>query len=210
MTDWAKAGRKSKNKGKAYERTVAAALATFTGVNFRKIPGSGGMNKQGMQVAGHIFCGDVMCDRADFRFSIEAKNRKSYLVSQAIKNPSTAPFTAWWYQCVRDAQQFKLEPMMLFKPKPGSPDNMVVLCANDWAAHIPNHYVVASYHEDRPIQFVMHEKGPNEKKSRNHTVVAKLPTPIMVDWGYFTEVVKPTDLFGTPVVKSYGSTVSYD
>lgn len=209
MTDWSKAGRKSKNKGKAYERTVAGALTSFTGVNFRKIPGSGGMNKQGIVVAGHIFCGDIMCDRADFRFSVEAKNRKEFLFSQVIKNPSTAPFTSWWFQCVRDAKTYKLEPMMFFKPKPGSPDNMVVLCYDDWKDIIPNHYMISSY-GNRELQFTIDERAPNEKKRRMHKVVAKLPTPLMVDWGYFTSVVKSEVMFGTPKASSYGEVISYE
>lgn len=209
MTDWSKAGRKSKNKGKAYERAIAQALTEFTGVNFRKIPGSGGMNKQGITVAGHIFCGDIMCDRPDFRFSIEAKNRKAFLFSQVLKNSGTAPITSWWYQCIRDAKTYNLEPMLFFKPKPGSPDNMVVLCEADWASQIKNYYKISSF-DNGPVKFTMHEKGPNEKKSRNHTVIATLPTPIMVDWGHFIEMIKPESLFGTPTVKSYGELISYE
>lgn len=210
MTNWSAIGKKSKDKGKAYERTIAKALTDFTGVNFRKVPGSGGMDKQGLVVAGHIFCGDVMSDRADFRFSVEAKNRKNFLFSQVLKDPRTAPMTGWWYQCVRDAQRYKKEPMLFFKPKPGSPDNMVVLSELDWAKHIPNYYSIAAYNHARPITFTMHEKGPGERKSRDHTVIATLPQPIMTDWGYFTKIIKPEDLFGVSTVMTYGETVSYN
>ena len=210
MVDWSATGRKSKSKGKAYERAVAAALTEFTGVNYRKTPSSGGFNRQGVTVAGHIFCGDLMCDRADFKFSVEAKNRKIFLYSQAVKNPETAPFTKWYFQTIRDAKDHNLEPMMWFKPKPGSPDNMIVLCQADWAHKIPNHYVLTSYSVDRITEFTVNEKGPGEKKRRDHKVVAKLPTPILVDSGYFFSVVKPEELFGTPSVKSYGEVLSYD
>lgn len=209
MTDWSKSGRKSKNKGKAYERTVAAALTSFTNVNFRKIPASGGFNKTGVVVAGHIFCGDIICDRTDFRFSVEAKNRKEFLFSQVIKNPNTAPFTTWWFQCVRDAKTYNLEPMMFFKPKPGSPDNMVVLIAADWAPKIPNHYTISSFGE-RELEFTINEKSANEKKRRDHRVKAKLPTPLLVDWGYLTTVLSPQTLFGTASASSYGEIISYE
>jgi hypothetical protein len=110
-------GAKSKQKGNRYERRCAKLLHEFTGVNFRKVPASGGFNKFGGQVvAEHAFSGDVICDRKDFLFSVEAKSQKVFSFVAMLKNPSKCAFTDWWKQCVDDAKKVSKFPMLIFKP----------------------------------------------------------------------------------------------
>lgn len=230
MTDWSAVGKKSKGKGGNYERLVAKALTEFTGVGFRKTPNSGGFNKLGgVQVAGHIFCGDLICDRADFMFSVEAKNRKNFSFSAILANPETAPFTEWWFQTVRDAREVLLEPMLWFKPTPGSPVNLVALrdgfCNHEFC-NLPVGMAMMMY-KDRTLNFEITEKGPGEKKKRKHKVTAELPMPIIYHWKYLKENFNPEMLFGVPVIRDtppdpklprapaverliYGEIISYD
>jgi len=110
-------GAKSKQKGNRYERRCAKLLSEFTGVNFRKVPASGGFNKFGGQVvAEHAFTGDVICDRKEFLFSVEAKSQKAFSFNAMLKNPKTAVFTEWWKQCIEDAKRVSKLPMLMFKP----------------------------------------------------------------------------------------------
>jgi len=117
MADHSKIGKRSKAKGKRYESRAAKLLTDFTGVNFRKTPGSGGWNKAGgVKVADYVFCGDIICDNKHFVFSVEAKSRKSFSFVAILKNPEIAAFTGWWKQCIEDAVSIHKLPFMMFKP----------------------------------------------------------------------------------------------
>ena len=105
MLDHSAIGRRAKGKGSSYERRVAKFLMELTGVNFRKTPASGGFGKQGVIVAEHAFTGDIICDRPDFKFSVECKNRANdFSFAQILSVPDKAPFTIWWHQTVEDAK----------------------------------------------------------------------------------------------------------
>ncbi len=207
MTDWSKVGRRSKGRGKAYERLVADALTEYTSVNFRRTPSSGGFNRQGIEVAGHIFCGDLMCDRADFKFSVEAKNRKNFSFQHILSSLEKCEFTQWWFQTVRDAKRHNLEPMLWFRPKPGTPDNFVVVTEADWGNKLKDRIIIPGY--ENILSFKIDERSDNERKSRPHEVVARLPIPAIVQWKNYKEVINKSELFGTPSVKDYGVVVSY-
>ena len=117
MTDYSAIGKRSKRKGKTYERRTAKLLTEFTGVGFRKTPSSGGFNRfGGVSIREELFCGDVISDSHDFRFCVEAKNREEFTFEGILKNPNTAPFTLWWYQCCDDAKRVGLKPILFFKP----------------------------------------------------------------------------------------------
>jgi len=118
------AGKRSKEKGKRYERRVASLFTEFTEVGFRKIPSSGGFNKTGgVVIAEHKFCGDIICDRDDFDFFIEAKNRESYSHTAIIKSIKTCEFTQWWGKTVYESIGLKLQPLLFFKP--GTQDDFI-------------------------------------------------------------------------------------
>jgi hypothetical protein len=115
--DRSKIGRRSKNKGKAGEQRTANLLMEFTGRNFRRTPGSGGFNKQGgVQVAGYVFGGDVICDDPKFAFCVENKNRPdAFSFPQLAAVPESAQFAEWWYQATTDAKSLDRLPMLVFK-----------------------------------------------------------------------------------------------
>ena len=119
-------GAKSKQKGNRYERRCVKLLTEFTGAPFRRIPSSGAFNKfGGAKVAEHVFSGDVICDRADFAFSVESKSQKVFSFVAMLKNPTTSAFTSWWKQCVGDAVSVQRLPILMFKPD--SQDDFVAL-----------------------------------------------------------------------------------
>lgn len=197
MVDASEVGRRSKRRGKTYERRVSDILTEFTKVGFRRVPNSGGWNKAGgVKIREELFCGDVICDRPDFRFCVEAKNRESFTFESILKNPATAPFTSWWYQCLQDAKSVGLAPMMFFKPDHQA--DCAVFDATDWLNFdfntIPPHFMINAYHFPIPITLkITHRKG--RTKEVEQVEIASLPTPVIVDWKAFTATCNPSQMF---------------
>jgi len=166
-------GSKSKQKGNRYERRCAKLLAEFTGVNFRKVPASGGFNKFGGQVvAEHAFCGDIICDKKEFIFSVEAKNQKAFSFPAILKSPDTAAFTDWWEQCVTDALGVEKLPMLMFKPN--TQDDFVALTQVG----------------------IEKLKIPNATPHFTLAVYSNLPTPKIFVWKMLVKVTDPSLMFG--------------
>lgn len=171
-----KLGIKSKRKGKTYERRCAKILMEFTNTPFRSTPSSGGFNKfSTVQVKKELFCGDIICDDANFRYCVEAKNRANFSFTSILKSPSTSPFTKWWYQCVNDAKNINLDPMMLFKPN--KYDDFVVFTVDDWYKH----------YADSKCPFIeLHcYSEPFELLIDGDLIETKLPECIIADWKQF-------------------------
>ena len=165
-------GAKSKAKGNRYERRVAKLLTEYTSVNFRRIPSSGAFNKfKGVTVAEHVFSGDIVCDRTDFRFSVEAKSQKVFSFQAILKDPDNCAFTKWWKQCVEDAQAVSKVPMLLFKPD----------TQEDFIATTGN--AIALLKISTIVHFSLN-------------VYSQLPTPKIIRWKTFVEKVNPDRLFG--------------
>lgn len=189
MVDRSAVGKRSKRKGKTYERRTAKLLTEASGAKFRKTPGSGGFNKQGgVQIREEMFCGDVICDQSDFAFCVESKNRKSFSFVGILKNPDTAAFTSWWYQCCQDAGEVDLLPILFFKP-----DNQADFIALDkrgmdklQAWHL-EHFTLSLY-EERLMTFKVKDRW----SKKTEEVECKLPVPYILNWKVVKEEV-PSD-----------------
>lgn len=172
-------GKRSKRRGKTYERRTAKLLSEATGTNFRSTPGSGGFNKQGgVQIREELFCGDVIADNPNFAFCVEAKNRKSFSFTGILKNPETAAFTSWWYQCCSDATAVNMLPIMFFKP-----DNQADFIAVDKSgmdqlkAWDLDHFVLQLY-DEKLLTF----KIKNRTTKKTEIVKCRLPVPYILNW----------------------------
>ena len=165
-------GAKSKQKGNRYERRCVQLLAEFTGVSFRRIPSSGAFNKfGGVKVAEHVFSGDVICDKKEFLFSVEAKSQKKFSFVAMLKSPNSCAFTDWWKQCVDDAKQVSKLPMLMFKPD--ITEDFIAL-THDGAFALgvitAPHFVIDIYHD--------------------------LPAPKIFRWKTFISTANPGKMFG--------------
>lgn len=198
--DWSAIGRRSKRKGKTYERKIAGLLTDFTDVNFRKTPGSGGFNKQGVMIKQESFCGDVICDRADFKFCVEAKNRDTFNFHSLLVNPNTAAFSEWWHQCLEDAKSVNLLPIMFFKPELG--EDFVALTQEGcqalglpppWPLNVPC-FVLFPYTTD-PISITQLVKVSGQKKKAKTKIEVVLPTVFVYRWKTLIQHVKPGAFF---------------
>lgn len=181
--DRSKIGKRSKRKGKTYERRCAKILTKFTGVNYRSTPGSGGFNKYGgVTIREELFCGDLICDVPTFRYCVESKNRESFSFTAILKNPSTAVFTKWWYQCVDDANKVKLEPLMFFKPNIS--DDFIVMTKKEWEKHYNNCPYIEIGCYNKELTFTIEVVGSNRKRVKKQ-IITKLPEAVMIDWKQF-------------------------
>ena len=181
--NWSKVGRRSKRKGKTYERRCAKLLGEWTGVNFRSTPASGGFNKQGVVIREEMFCGDLICDDPNFRFCVEAKNRDTFSFTGILKNPNTAAFSEWWWQCLDDATRIQKLPILFFKPDNAA--DFIALTALGLIAtgYKGPHYKLSVY--DDPVTITI------EKKK----LTVRLPTPYIINWKDFVKNVDSKLLF---------------
>jgi hypothetical protein len=131
-----------------------------------------------------LFYGDCICDRQDFLFCIEAKNQKVFNFQAILKNPSTADFTAWWYQCVRDSHQAKKLPMLFFKP-----DNQADFIAIEESWYNLGWYTGPHFKVD------CYRKPVTIKLKREDPITITLPTPYVINWKELTKNIAPNILF---------------
>jgi hypothetical protein len=191
MTDWSEIGRRSKRRGKTYERRCAQLLSDWTKINFRKTPGSGGFNKQGgVVIREELFCGDLICDKNDFKFCVEAKNRESFSFIALLKNPNTADFSEWWWQCLDDAKRVSLYPILFFKPN--NQDDFIALTEEGLTitGYKGNSFKLNVYTEPVTLKI----KDAKDKK-KVVVITTALPTPYIINWKDFTAEVKPNIMF---------------
>lgn len=192
--DYSKIGKRSKRKGKTYERRCSKILKEFTGCGFRPTPGSGGFNKQGgVVIREELFCGDLICDDASFRYCIEAKNREEFSFTALLKSPETSAFTKWWYQCVTDAQNVKLKPLLFFKPN--IHDDFIVMTQEEWEKcynHIDCPVIYLNLYS-KPVTLTIEERVGRKKIKEEITV--ELPQAVMVDWKQFVKHHDPSLMF---------------
>lgn len=99
----------SKKKGNANERAVAKFLFDWTGLEFNRVPNSGGLrwkNAEGIT-------GDLVCEDKSFAFSIETKHYKKLSMTSELRRNSVV-FTIW-EQCERDAKRSFKMPMLILR-----------------------------------------------------------------------------------------------
>lgn len=198
--DRSKIGRRSKAKGKAGERRTAKLLSEFTGRNFRKTPGSGGFNKQGgVQVAGYVFGGDVICDDIDFIFCVENKNRsKDFSFPQIAAVPENSQFAEWWYQATDDAKSLGRLPILFFKAAEASTKTV----AAEHVAVNKDGLDQLSYPDEAPkIIFDIFKSSINLKIRQRFSkdvkeIVAQLDNPVyVINWRNIQKYVMPNNFF---------------
>lgn len=199
MADQSAVGKKSKRKGKTYEAHVASLLTQFTNTSFRRVPSSGGFNKTGgVVVATQIFTGDVFCDNPDFKFSVEAKNRKDISLTALLRDPTSAKLTKYWYQCVEDAKNNNRKPIMFFKPNTNYDWVCLTIEDSDKFGLKPEssaiYLGIHVYSEAINLSVIIRDKkGKRIGKEKKNVIV---PNFNILDWHELTKHVKPEWLFG--------------
>lgn len=103
----------SREKGKRAEYQVRDILRKHTGLNWERVPGSGGFS------ASHGLKGDIYVPGEDELFCIEVKHYKDEtLNSLLLKNPDNQ-LAKFWAQTRREAKQVGKRPLLIFKKDRG-------------------------------------------------------------------------------------------
>lgn len=198
MANFSKVGKSSRRKGGAYERRVAKLLTELTKVDFRRVPGSGGFNKQAKEIINETcFAGDICCSNEhQFLFLIEAKNRKEFSFTKLLFNPNKG-FSDWWYQCVKEANDNNLLPAMIFKPDRGK--DFIVFDkrgVNKLGINKISNFVIDVY-KKKVIVF--------DYKTKQDLKV-KLPVPYVFNWPEFANKVNVKRMFKNGLLRKKQST----
>jgi len=104
----------SRNKGNKNERNIAKLFTEWTGVEFVRVPRSGGLHwKSGMSVTGDLIPSDPF-DLVTFPFSIEAKFYNA-ITFQDLILPNKSDLQKFYDQSTKDADSVGKYPLVLFR-----------------------------------------------------------------------------------------------
>jgi hypothetical protein len=107
-------GKKSRNKGAAFERAIAIRLRKWLGDDWtvKRNPTDRQKGKAG---AGEF---EIVGPRV-FPFAIECKAHESFEYSQLFKDPVSGPFLSFWEQATDQANSAEKKPMLFLKRNNG-------------------------------------------------------------------------------------------
>lgn len=114
----------SRKKGAKNERNLAKAFEKWTGIEFSRVPASGGLRWKGMQ---EIICGDIIPSgdihfAIDFPFSIEAKAYADLNFKDPLLNNNSKLYD-FWEQSSADAKRSNKRPLV-FSRQNGMPKGL--------------------------------------------------------------------------------------
>lgn len=103
----------SKKKGSRNERNLAKVFKDWTGYEFARTPGSGGLRwKRRDDVVGDITCTE---QGHNFPFSIETKFYRDINFEHLVLSPKNIKLIKFWEQACSDALRAKKTPMLLVR-----------------------------------------------------------------------------------------------
>lgn len=103
----------SRDKGKRAEYQVRDLLREHNGLNWERVPGSGGFSSV------HGLKGDLYVPGVEIKTCIEVKHFKEDSInSNLLKNPDSQ-LGKFWAQTCREAKQINKTPLLIFKKDRG-------------------------------------------------------------------------------------------
>jgi hypothetical protein len=106
----------SRDKGMRAEYAVRDLLRKFTGLQWERVPGSGGFGKS------HGLKGDVYLPPNTgtlSKFCIEVKHYADDVIASKLLNPTVSQLEKFWEQTVRESGEMSAKPMLIFKKDRG-------------------------------------------------------------------------------------------
>lgn len=101
-------GKRSRDKGAAFENEIAKKFSYAYGLEFRRTPLSGGWAKDA-----DIAQGDIVCiDDDEFPYLIECKKQEGWTF-ESLFTSKHSWFDKWWGQAVEECPESK-EPLLVF------------------------------------------------------------------------------------------------
>lgn len=103
----------SKKKGSRNERNLAKIFKDWTGYEFARTPGSGGLRwKKRDDVIGDITCTE---QGHNFPFSIETKFYRELNFEHLVSAPKNIKLIKFWEQACNDAKRAKKTPLLMVR-----------------------------------------------------------------------------------------------
>lgn len=103
----------SRKKGSRGEKKACEVFKEWTGMDFHRVPASGGLHWKNQFTVGDIVCGS---DLERFNFSVEVKNYKEinfeHLLMPNVQSIITQEF---WPQALKDANRGKKIPLLMMR-----------------------------------------------------------------------------------------------
>jgi hypothetical protein len=99
----------SRAKGARTELVIRDALRKHTGLGWERVPGSGALDEK------HGLKGDLYIPNCNNRFCVEAKGYADDHLTSAILTSKSPQLLQFWEQAVRQGNQVKKEPLLIFK-----------------------------------------------------------------------------------------------
>lgn len=107
----------SRDKGMRGEYQIRDTLRESTGLQWERVPGSGGYGAQ------HGLKGDIYLPHATgkmSKYAIEVKWYKDEQLTSNILKATTSQIERWWEQTTREAGEMNAKPMLVFKKDRGT------------------------------------------------------------------------------------------
>ena len=104
-----------REKGHAFENEVAKILMVWSGVEWKRIPQSGGWGSKDI-ASGDLFCVTEFNkkDPLIIPISLELKKVEAWEFVHFFKGLDSSPLGTWWTQSVNDASKSKKVPVLIF------------------------------------------------------------------------------------------------
>jgi hypothetical protein len=99
----------SRAKGARTELVIRDTLRKHTGLGWERVPGSGALDEK------HGLKGDLYIPNCNNRFCVEAKGYADDHLTSAILTSKSPQLLQFWEQAVRQGNQVKKEPLLIFK-----------------------------------------------------------------------------------------------
>jgi hypothetical protein len=136
-----KKGINSKKKGNANELECAKFLKEWTGLEFNRVPQSGGLrwkNSEGVT-------GDLVCEDRSFPFSVETKHYKDIKFDEKLK--STSFVFKVWDQALRDAERATKHPLVILRKNGMAKGDYMVYIHSELVAKYVKEFIVLETQE---------------------------------------------------------------
>jgi Holliday junction resolvase len=149
----------SKKKGSRNERGIANLFKAWTGYEFARTPGSGGLHwKRTSDTVGDITCSDAKHNRY-FQFSVEAKNYKDINFEHLLLPVKNVKILEFWDQAMGDALEANKVPLLFMRYNGMAKDSHFLVVKTDFytiiKSELPKHDRIQSYCKGKPIVILL-------------------------------------------------------
>ena len=96
-------------KGARAETAIKEFLRDKTGLPWERVPGSGALDPK------HMLKGDLYIPNEKNTYSVVVKHHAEDQLTSSILTAKSPILLDWWSQCVRQANQTKRKPLLIFK-----------------------------------------------------------------------------------------------